>query len=830
MKRISLIYLLLLLPGSLLAQFGAGMGSAAPKIYDGKITGSVLDSLTGSPVSFSTISLFEKGSVRPIDGTVADEKGDFKLKNIKNGKYRITVSFIGYTTKDYDSLVINDKDPVISLGRIILAPAVAQLREATVEGEKPLIEMKVDKLVYNADKDISVKGGNSSDVLRKVPMVSVDLDGNVMLQGTQNVRILINNKPSSLMAGSVADALKMIPADEIEKVEVITSPSAKYDAEGTGGIINIITKKNNIQGVSGSVNAGAGTRSSNLFSNLNFRQGRWGTGVSFGGFGYLGLGEMRNLRVTDNGATDSYLLQTGDNRNFGFGPYAQINADIDLTSKSSLSGSFRLNDFNNGSKGTAHNDVSFDGTNYNLLFTNDYKTVTDGLSYDANIDYKRSFKKKEQELTVSAQWSANDRQTNYDVGRTGSSGNTYYKETSDNRNLNEERTVQADYAQPFGKKFLLETGAKAILRDVTSDYEYDVFDFSTQQFEKDTVRSNVFDYRQDVYAGYAQGTLTLGKFGLKAGLRYEQTHVDGDLEQGGTPFVNDYGNWIPTATVSYTRQGKGTYKISYTQRIQRPGMTFLNPWVNQSDSLNISYGNPQLEPEVSHAFEFGINSFKKFGSVNASVYHRFTDNSIESIRFIQNDNIYVTTYDNIGKNYTTGLSAGVNVMWKMKIFCGANANLYYYKVKTVGYSQSLTNEGLNYNFNLFGSYKFTTRWGIMAFGNFNGPKISVQGTSTSFWYYNLSARREFKNGKGGVGFGLDNFASWYMHFRNEYSGEGFTYDGDNKILFLGLRVSLDYRFGKMEFSNGKKKGIKNDDLKDGGGDGMDGGGMMGGRR
>ncbi len=830
MKRISLIYLLLLLPGYVLAQFGAGMGSAAPKIYDGKITGSVLDSLTGSPVSFSTISLFEKGSVRPIDGTVADEKGDFKLKNIKNGKYRITVSFIGYSTKDYDSLVINDKDPVISLGRIILAPAVAQLREATVEGEKPLIEMKVDKLVYNADKDISVKGGNSSDVLRKVPMVSVDLDGNVMLQGTQNVRILINNKPSSLMAGSVADALKMIPADEIEKVEVITSPSAKYDAEGTGGIINIITKKNNIQGVSGSVNAGAGTRSSNLFSNLNFRQGRWGTGVSFGGFGYLGLGEMRNLRVTDNGATESYLLQTGDNRNFGFGPYAQINADVDLTSKSSLSGSFRLNDFNNGSKGTADNDVSFDGTNYNLLFTNDYKTVTDGLSYDANIDYKRSFKKKEQELTVSAQWSANDRQTNYDVGRTGSSGNTYYKETSDNRNLNEERTVQADYAQPFGKKFLLETGAKAILRDVTSDYEYDVFDFSTQQFEKDTVRSNVFDYRQDVYAGYAQGTLTLGKFGLKAGLRYEQTHVDGDLEQGGTPFVNDYGNWIPTATVSYTRQGKGTYKISYTQRIQRPGMTFLNPWVNQSDSLNISYGNPQLEPEVSHAFEFGINSFKKFGSVNASVYHRFTDNSIESIRFIQNDNIYVTTYDNIGKNYTTGLSAGVNVMWKMKIFCGANANLYYYKVKTVGYSQSLTNEGLNYNFNLFGSYKFTTRWGIMAFGNFNGPKISVQGTSTSFWYYNLSARREFKNGKGGVGFGLDNFASWYMHFRNEYSGEGFTYDGDNKILFLGLRVSLDYRFGKMEFSNGKKKGIKNDDLKDGGGDGMDGGGMMGGRR
>ncbi|MFM9053029.1 MAG: TonB-dependent receptor domain-containing protein, partial [Bacteroidota bacterium] len=624
MRNLIFICFILLLITETHAQMMGGMGGSAPKIYDGKITGTVFDSLSGKAVPYGTIALFEKGSTKPIDGTVTDEKGTFKLKNLRNGKYKVTVSFIGYESRSFDSLVVSEKNLYIDLGNIQLPPSATILKEAVVEGEKPLIEMKVDKLVYNADKDISVKGGNSSDVLRKVPMVSVDLDGNVSLQGTQNIRILINDKPSTLMASSVADALKMIPADEIEKVEVITSPSAKYDAEGTGGIINIITKKKNVQGVSGSVNAGAGTRSSNLFSNINFRQGRWGTGLNLGGFGYLGIGSLNNLRVsTIPGSTiDNYLLQSGDNIAYGFGPFAQLTADIDLTSKSSLSGSLRLNNFNNGSRGDTKNDFSFDGNNYFTAFTNEYKTVTNGLSYDANIDYKKSFRKKEQELSVSAQLSRNNRTTDYDVDRIGNADTAYYKESSLNKNLNTEKTLQIDYVHPLTKKFTLETGAKTIFRDVSSDYSYDTCDFAQDAFVEDVSRGNYFDYKQNVFAGYGQGTLQLGKFGIKAGLRYEYTQVEGALQQGDTSFSNDFGNWVPTATFSYSKPGKFNAKISYTRRIQRPGMTYLNPWVNTSDSLNISYGNPELDPEVSHSFELGYNTFKKFGSINASVYHR----------------------------------------------------------------------------------------------------------------------------------------------------------------------------------------------------------------
>jgi outer membrane receptor protein involved in Fe transport len=814
---VSLCLVLLCHPGFVHAQFMPGMGGGATKIYDGKISGTIIDSLNNKPVEFASVALYEKGSEKPIDGVITDEKGNFRIKNLKKGTYRIGITFIGYVQKFVDSLVVTEKKPSVEVGTVRIGPSATMLKEANVEAEKQLIETRIDKLVYNADKDITSKGGNATDILRKVPMLSVDLDGNVSLQGTQNVRILINNKPSSLMSANIADALKMIPADEIEKVEVITSPSAKYDAEGTGGIINIITKKKNIEGLSGSINAGAGTRSSNLFGNLNYRSGRFGTGISGGGFGWIGIGDVSTTRVTQY----STLKQEGDNRNTGFGPSLQWTGDVDLTSKLSLSTSLRVNNFQNRSKGTTDNFFAFTGDALRPSFTNTYNYFTNGLSTDASVDVRRTFKKPEQELSFAGQWTRNNRRTEYE-----SSLDTldldYYKESSLNHGITDELTFQTDYTHPVTKAFTIETGAKAILRDVDSDYDYRIFRFASDAYEYDPVRSNVYNNEQDIVAGYLQTSLNLKKFGIKAGLRYEHTTFKGYFDKGDTRFSNEYENFVPSTTISYARQGKYSLKLSYTQRIQRPGLNFLNPFINATDPTNVTYGNPDLDAEKSHAFELGLNLFKKFGSVNLSAYHRFTDNAIESIRFVDTNDVYITTYGNIGKNRSTGMSLGLNVMWQMKIFLSSNFNLFYYQVESTGLSQNLNNDGVNWNVNLFGSYKFSKRWGVMAFGNFNGPRYSVQGKSTSFWYYNLSARREFKNEKGGIGIGLDNFASWYMHFRNNYSGEGFSYDNDTKVLFLGARISLDYRFGKMEYGGGqkKKKGIKNDDVKDDGGGGM----------
>ncbi|HKR03885.1 MAG TPA: TonB-dependent receptor [Bacteroidia bacterium] len=799
-------------------------GGKDNKIYDGKITGSVVDSGSQKIVELANVALYKSGSEKPLDGTVTDEKGNFKLKNIKPGTYKVTVSFIGYLNQDFDSIEISDKKYNIELGKILFKPNTKLLNEAVIEGQKPLVESQIDKLVYNADKDITSKGGNATDVLRKVPMVTVDLDGNVSLQGTQNIKVLINNKPSSVMASSVAEAMKMIPADEIEKVEVITSPSAKYDAEGTGGIINIITKKKNIEGISGAIYAGAGTRSSNLYISTNYHKERFGTGLSVGGFGYRGKGKLSTVRTTEF----STLTQDGDNSNYGYGPFIQWTTDYDLSSKNNFSTSLRLNNFNNKSSGITGNAFSVGDINY-YNYSSDFSTKTGGWSYDANANYKRTFKKPDREFTLAAQLTNNDRNTDYDVTRTIDTIFNPLLENSRNKSRNREITFQADYVHPFSKKVSLETGAKTIMRDVTSDYNYYITNPFSYELVYDADRSNVFDYSQDIYSGYLQGALTLSRFGFKAGGRFEQTEVHGKFDKSNHPFNGIYSNLIPSTTVSWKKAGRYNLKLSYTQRIQRPSMNYLNPYVNSSDKFNISYGNPDLEAEKSHAFELGYNIFRGFGSINTSFYHRFTNNAIESVRFIDSSDVYITTYDNIGKNYSTGASVGGNYIWKLKIIIGGNFNIFYYKVKSADPLLGLSNDGINYNVNLFVSYKFNEKWGVQTFGNFNGPKYSVQGKSTSFFYYNLSLRRSFKGDKGGIGLGLDNFASRYIYFKNTYTGNDFTYTNTNRINFIGVRLSFDYRFGKMEFKQSKKSGIKNDDLKEGGDDNQQGGQMGGGK-
>lgn len=791
---------------------GGGGGGQQQKIYDGRISGSVIDKQTSNPVEVANVALYKVNSQKPLDGTITDAKGIFRLKDIKPGWYKLTVSFLGFSPKTIDSIQITDKKYNIDLGKIVIEPNTEMLKEAVIEAEAPLVETKIDKLVYNADKDISTKGGNGTDVLRKVPMLTVDLDGNVSMQGTQNIKVLINNKPSSVMASSVAEALKMIPADEIEKVEVITSPSAKYDAEGTGGIINIITKKKNVEGVSGSVYAGAGTRSSNLFGNINLRSGRYGTGFNVGGFGYRGKGKLETIRTTDY----SILTQNGTNENLGWGPFIQWTNDYDFNSRNNISSSIRLRNFRNESEGATYNSFSSLLLPVSSGYNNTFDSKTDGWNYDASLDYRRKFIKEDQEFSASAQITHNERNTDYDITRIYDSPIIDpYAEKSINESTNSEITFQADYVHPFNKQVTLETGAKTILRDVVSDYSYQTK--VNGYYEDDAGRNNVFDYEQNVMAGYLQGAVNLKTFGFKAGARYERTEVNGSFKKGNaSSFGNDYGNLVPSGTVSYRKAGKYSFKISYTQRIQRPSMFYLNPYVNNSDPTSISYGNPYLSAEKSHSFELGNSLFKKFGSINTNIYHRFTNNAIESIRFIDTNDVYVTTYDNVGKNYSTGISIGSNVMWK-KLIIGGNLNAWYYKVKSA-VENDVYNDGINYNVNLFINFKFNDKWGLQSFGNFNGPRFSLQGKSTSFFYYNLSVRYSLKGEKGGIGLGLDNFATPYIWFRNEYKGNDFVYNNSNKINFLGVRLSFDYRFGKMTFSNQSKKKIRNDDLKEGGED------------
>lgn len=798
---------------------------------DGIISGRVVDSLTTKPLDLVSIELINAWNGRPVDGFLTDPKGTFKFKGVEIGTYRLEVSFVGYASKSYLDIRITDSFLTAKTGDILLRQVTKNIDNVVIEANAPIIENKVDKLVYNASKDATAKGGNAGDVLRRVPMVTVDLDGNVSLRGSQNIKVLINGKPSSIMAASIADAMKMIPADIIEKVEVITSPSAKYDAEGTAGIINIITKRKNLHGTSGMVNIAAGTRSSNIGGNINFRTGKFGFNMGIGSYFWRSVGKTVLLNQY-TGNFPSFFKQNGESKSLGGGVYGTFGADYDINKYNTISLNGRLN----GNLFSSGNDLaskfSLDNVLFNDIYRRETNTKNNMIGVDLNLDYRKTYKNPDKEFTASVQYSRDNKTTDYNFDQFSPNDSVTFKEKSHNPSSNTEWTFQTDFVKPFKRKYTLETGLKAILRSVRSVYTYDTFAFNNKEFKEDQKRGNDFFYHQNVGSAYSQiGYKINKKAAAKAGLRAEYTEFGGGFNTTNEKFTGKpYFNFIPYASVNYSPVRTRTYTASFTRRIQRPGFFHLNPYINYNDPRNISYGNKDLQAEVANTYEATYSTYSQKGySFYLNTYHRRTGNAIEAIQFADSASRNVTTYQNIGKNSTTGFSLNLG-MRKKKVTMNLNGGSAYYFVKstqTTGPNVGLENWGITYNAGLWGSYQMKKRWSMQAYAQFNSPTYTLQGRSTTWYYYSIGGRKETKNKKGGFGFGVDNIFTPFVNFINESKGYNYTFTSNSRMMMWGVRVSFDYRFGKMEFRQEKKKGgIKNDDVK-GGGESSPGGGPGG---
>jgi outer membrane receptor protein involved in Fe transport len=815
------------MPG--LAQFPAAGGGGAAQSITGKITGTIIDSVTREVLSYATVALRREGSTKDINGTLTDDKGIFKLENISQGKYIVSMNSIGYVNKLVGNIELTLKKPDANIGTIMLGPVGIALSEVSVESQASLIENRVDKLVYNAEKDATSAGGSAVDVLQKVPMLSVDLDGNVSLRGSTNLRILINGKPSGMFSSNVADALKMIPADQIKSVEVITNPSAKYDGEGTGGIINIITKKKNAEGTSGSINTAVGTRQNNLFLNLGIHHGRFGLTGGGGSFwGWPGSGNSSLLRtnfVDDKTVTTS---EVGTNRTSRLGYFGNIGADYDFNAFNSISSTFRANGF--GMDRSSNTSVAIadqiQNLNFNYLRANTSDVLRGG--FDWNTDFKRTFKKKDQEWSTAFQWSNNKSITD-NIFITENNPEYALNQKSNNDGINNEYTIQSDYTHPFSTKAKLEIGAKSVLRVINSDLNY--FNFSSDQNEylPDANRTNLFRYNQDVTAGYASSTVTLSKsINMIAGVRLENTHISGKFADGAfAPFSNNYANLLPNISFSKTLKNFRTLKLGYSKRIQRPSLQFINPFQDITDTRNITQGNPTLRPELTDQLELALTTFLKGSMVNLSLYAKQTHDIIENFTEIANDGKSITSYKNAGTNYSYGINAFSSVNVTKKWTLRGNINLGTYNTKS-DLTSSNFSSGLQYNAFLMSSFDFKKN-GLKAdlFGIFNSPRRSLQGTTPSFSMYSIGLKKEILKKKGTIGFNTVTPFTKYRSFKSNIEGDNFKQVSNFQIPFSSFGINFSYQWGKMNFNaQPKKRGVKNDDLKqgEGGGDMNQGGG------
>lgn len=834
MKRFYILIVIICSVITAKAQFGVGGGSK----ITGRISGTVIDSLTKKPLDYATVGLFITGGKTPITGVLTDDKGNFKLDNVKAGTYKLAITFIGYPSKIIDPVKTTDAKPDINIGTVVVAPSAKALKEVVIAGQAALVENHIDKIVYNAEKDLTAAGGNATDLLKKVPLVSVDLDGNVSVRGDANVRVLINGKPSGAVGSNVADVLKSIPADQIKNVEVITSPSAKYDAEGSAGIINIITKKKDVQGVSGSLSGGVGTRQNSGNLNLNIKKNRLSITTNLGtffGWPQTSTTAFQVLNTTDNTITNS---QSGTSKTSRHAYIGQGGLDYDFNGYNNFASTIRLNSVN------FHIDGAADG--YNLLnkvqnmFSTSSNSKTSIGGFDWNNDYTHKFKKEGHEISIAGQWSHNNASNNYTSLYTGTTGQN---ELGDNSGISNEYTLQTDYTLPVTKTFKLETGAKTIFRDITSDYEVQnqLNLPGSDAYVNNPARSNIYDYNQNVYAGYAVFDFTFKHgWATKFGTRYENTAIKGRSEsasQGLAPFNQTYGTVVPSIIVSKSLSATQTVKASYTKRITRPSLTFLNPFLNASNIFNQSVGNPQLAPEVSHNFELNYSTFIKTSVINLSVFYKRTNDIIESYvtrlpytytinGATRTDTVSRTINGNVGANNSIGSSFFGSINPIKALTFRTSINVFTYHVNLYPQFDGLTTQtGTYWQYNAFVSGSATLGKGVTAetFLILNSPRRTFQGESPSFSIIVLALRKQIFNKKASIGLtAIDPFKET-KYFNSKANNGAFTQTSSFGLPFRSFGINFSYTFGKLSFNTQNKKGVNNDDLKQGDQNGQQGG-------
>ncbi|SDP98120.1 Outer membrane receptor for ferrienterochelin and colicins [Mucilaginibacter sp. OK268] len=832
MKRFYILIALFCFALSAKAQFG--VGGSGPTTT-GRISGTVIDSITKKPMDYTTVGLYRSGGKSPITGVVTDEKGNFKLDNVKPGSYKLVISFIGYPAKTIDPVVTTASKPDNKVGNVLLAPGSKTLKEVNVVGQAPLIENRIDKIVYNAEKDLTAAGGNATDVLQKVPLVAVDLNGNVSIRGDQNVRVLINGKPSGATSASLSDVLKTIPADQIKSIEVVTSPSAKYDAEGSAGILNIITKQKNVSGISGSVSGGLGTRQNNGNANINYNHNRLSLSANVGGnmtWPQTSITSSEQSFNADNPDASTHFSQSsnGTSRVKRHGIIGSVSAGYDFNAFNNLRTSIRVNQ-----GGFDPNSKSSTNQLYGDTLKQAYSSNTLGHNtfggFDWNVDYTHKFKKEGHELAFSTQWSHSKIVTDYTSFFDYPADFTHPKFTNQKNNIdgtNNEYTFQLDYTLPVSKVLKIEAGGKNIIRRIGSVSDYFI-PSTTDEFVLDPNNTNTYKYNQTVFAGYTVFTFTLQKgYSILAGARLENTDIHGEptnAVQDVQPFDQNYNTFIPSLTVQKQISPTQTIKVSYSKRITRPSLQFLNPFVNKSNITAQTVGNPELAPEVSQTVELGYNTFIKSSVINLSAYYKHTSGLIEGLATpldvaTVGQNASITTFNNIGVNNSFGASFFGSVNPIKILTIRGSVNVYTYKptpydeFKT---QQTQLSTQVQYNAFLSGSVTLPSGFIAEAFAVQNSARRTIQGSNPSFSIFGVGVKKQFMEKRASIGLNAIEPFSTYKNFDSNIKTPTFTQSSKFAFPFRSFGITFSYSFGKLSFSNPQqpKKGVNNDDQKQG---------------
>jgi len=778
------------------------------------IKGVVVDSASRKPLGLATLILRDVQSTVAIKSMLTRDDGTFEFTVSTQKKYNLDLAYVGYRSKSLEIAVDSLAGKrIANVGEIPMVPASRELKEVAITATRPILTKEIDRISFDVQADPESKSNDALEMLRKVPMITVDGNDVIQLKGSTNYVIFINGKPSALMVNNPADVLKAMPAAVIKKIEVITIPPSKYDGEGLAGIINIITLQKNEEGFNGSIF----TRYNNIFGergslSLSAKKGKFGVNT------FLGLGHQPSkanvagsMLTTFSPATN--LSQQGENVNGGNFNNGQAvlsfeadSLDLFTASMDFVNRKFEQNTFRNSQLYILPDSLA----QSNQLNNAGINTIG---ALDLGLNYQLSFRQNKNELlTFSYQYSsANIQQTNY-VTETeiyNYAGSGFNQENSTG---SKEQTFQIDFVKPVNKS-VTEAGVKAILRTNTSDFADENLDALSGQYLPDTALTNQFNYHQDVYSIYGTYQLTLAGWTVKAGARAENTFISGDFSSETAFAGQHYINLLPAISLQRNYAQTGIFSLGYTERIQRPGIMQLNPFVNRSNPEFIITGDPDLRPVLNHIFELSYSKFAKAG-VNASLSYTFADNTIQSVTSLLSNTVSKTTYSNIGKNQSAGISLSTNYPITENIIFNINAQLAHLWITGIYNSQFYKNDGDQGNVSAFARYNFDKNFNATVNFGYSSGNVYLQGSSSDYVYTSLNIIKELFDKRFTVSLTV------YDPFQPYNTGSSYTRTPDflqssySQYYYQNIRLALNYKFGKLSSTiKTNNRGIRNDDVK-----------------
>ena len=762
------------------------------------VKGVLMDETLNEAEPFATIRVFKAGKTeKPVAMFLTNENGQFSHEVKGKGKFDIVFSSVG--KEDLKQTVTLGQENPLDMGTLFIKESANMLKGVEIVAQKPLVKMEVDKMSYNVAEDEDSKSNTVLDMLRKVPMVTVDGQDNITVNGSSSFKVYVDGMPNVMFSSNPSMVFKSMPATAVKSIEVMTNPGAKYDAEGAAGVLNIIMNKQNPQaaqslnGYNGTLRATAGTKQLGASAFINGQQGKLSYSANvMTSYNKPGNTTTEMEQLQDNGTSQILTSENDVKTPFTMG---SLTLGYQIDSVSVLNLTAQVNSMNIKTTGTSYTTIGGNGygDGFGYGSTTDMKNAR--TSFNGSIDYQRFFNKEHTQslaLTYQLNYSPATTKMTNNFGTTSD-----YIDLTDRYSENKDKTTshifQLDYTMPLGVGQTLSLGGKFQLHDASSDSKY----YLTGIYDPSS--SSEYEYKNSILAGYGEYAGNFNKFGLKAGLRYEYTWQDVEYHLGkGDDFTKQYGSLVPTASLQYTLSQGSNLGLTYNMRISRPGISYLNPYVDKTNPIALTYGNPELDVEKAHNLSLVYNMFTPKLMVNLNLHHNFTDNAISQYSFYDDNNLLNTTYGNVVQSHQTGLSGYVNYLLTKNTRLFFNGGVNYLDLRSDVLDQS--NSGWTANAML--GLQQTLPWNLKlsAFAITSTKSYTLQGWSGGFNLVTASVSKSLLNDKLNLSvsglFGLNGGGK--INIESESHGKNFTSHTNVKVPIYGVTFTVSYTFGNTK--------------------------------